>query len=149
VGVFSRRKRCPICQARNEVALDGGAAGEGDAAIFLVWLKAKCRTCDYDFSFGWLSLLLSGAGLLPGVMLLLNIPEEYCGVCGVMIVIYFTLGFVVYMSILHTNMFDRLLDRLIIRKAKKLVRKGKTESWTGSFLNVGMRERVKRMIEED
>lgn len=146
MGLFSKRKRCPICQAQNEVALDAAAGVSGDVGLFMPFLRAVCKRCEYEFSFNWLSLLLGAGWLLPMVLYVLSKPTAYCAVCGVFIIIYIAIGLIGFLTIVHTRLFDRLLDRLIVRKAKKMVRNGKTESWTGSFWNAEMRGRVKQWL---
>ena len=149
MGVFSRRKRCPICQAENKVALDADVGGAEYLIIVLLSLKAACERCEYKFRFGWLSLLLGAGWLIPPAVMVLHNPfGKYCTAVGVFSVIYIALGLVGFLSIVHTQMFDRFVDRLIIRKAKKLVRKDEKYSWTGSFLSEEMRARVKRWMDE-
>lgn len=149
MGVFSKRKRCPICQAGNEVALDAQVDAGGIVAIIFPFVKATCKRCEYKFMFGWLSLLPGTGWTIFVVVLMGNPPIKVPLVCVVSFILYLALGIVGFFAIVHTQFFDRHLDRLIIKKAKKLVRKEEKYSWTGSFLNAEMRERVKRMIKED
>jgi len=148
MGLFSKRKRCPICQAGNEVALDAQVDAGGLVAIVFPFVKATCKTCEYKFMFGWLSLFLGTGWTLFIVLLMGNPPIKVPLVCVVSFLVYLAVGIIGFFTIVHSQFFDRYLDRLIIKKAKKLVRKDEKHSWTGSFLNEEMRARVKRWMDE-
>lgn len=149
MGVFSKRKRCPICQAGNVVALDAQVDAGGNAAIIFPFVKATCKTCEYKFMFGWISLLLGAGWTIFVVVLVGNPPIKVPVACVVSFILYLAIGILGFLAIVHSQFFDRYIDRLIIKKARKLVREDEKYSWTGSFLNPEMRERVRLMIKED
>ena len=133
-----KQKICPICNNYNEIKLE--LEGGTDGAIFVI--VVNCKTCDYRFYFGLITISLIMLGIIlaiPTIIILFGF--FYTLFNGYPIIAGLTATFIgilipdfLLIFFIRNSIFDNFINKKIIKKAEKMIIKGsKQDFWGNSY----------------
>jgi hypothetical protein len=122
-------RTCPICKRENNVRMNLEWVQKG----CYLCVTATCHDCGYKFQFGAGDVLFF-SGLIFGLALFFGAIFWSLNIIGACLAGIFVMIFVSFVIALMANasLFYGYIDRQILEKAERMVRKGQTsDSWFG------------------